>query len=88
MRDRTTKLPIRFENVAFTAGVVQILRGAAKPLKIREADLERYLGLPPFQTEALEEGVGIVIVAVESEAPGIYRRAVEFLRAVLRDGAM
>ncbi len=26
MRDRTTTLPIRFENVAFTAGVVQILR--------------------------------------------------------------
>jgi ATP-dependent Lon protease len=41
-------------------GVVKILRGATRPLKIRETDLEGYLGQPPFQTEALEKGVGIV----------------------------
>jgi len=40
--------------------VVRLLRGEPRPLVITAADIERYLGLPPYQPERLEQGVGIV----------------------------
>ncbi len=40
--------------------VVRMLRGEAKPVRIGAADIERYLGLPPYQMEALEQGVGVI----------------------------
>jgi ATP-dependent Lon protease len=40
--------------------VVRLLRGEERPLVVGAADVERYLGLPPHQTEALEKGVGVI----------------------------
>ncbi|MBX3705214.1 MAG: endopeptidase La [Pseudomonadales bacterium] len=40
--------------------VVQLLRGAGRPLVVGRDDIERYLGKPPYEPEALEKGVGVV----------------------------
>ena len=40
--------------------VVKILKGAAKPVTIDADDVSAYLGRPPYEKEALQQGVGIV----------------------------
>ncbi|MEZ5557254.1 MAG: endopeptidase La [Pseudomonadales bacterium] len=40
--------------------VVKLLRGSARPIRVRTGDVTEYLGKPPFEKEALEQGVGIV----------------------------